>query len=101
MVHATGFGDDGIELRPTGRGNNNLAIMARNAGVSGPIAAEFGYGSKMIRVRLFRGHDLLRIWDVQMDANPETLDRLRTEFVETLDLALHEDELTRAEWVAL
>lgn len=65
LVHATGFDTDGNEIRSITPGSNKQALLRANGGRRGPLAAEFGYGGGMVRVRLLRGYETVEVWDLQ------------------------------------
>lgn len=66
MVHNSEYGFmDGEEMRSISPGSNAPMVLRKNAGATGPLAIETGYGSNTIRIRMFIGYRLQRTWDVQ------------------------------------
>jgi hypothetical protein len=107
LAHRTGFvrepdpgslNTDALR-RSIGPGSNEELIHTENLGVDGPILIEVGYGSQTIRVRMYRGYALLRVWDLYTWWKPERLDQWETSFNNSLDALLDEDAKTRKTWV--
>jgi hypothetical protein len=84
--------------RSVGPGSNAEHIFKENLGVSGPVFVEVGYGNQTIRVRMYRGYALLRVWDIYTYWKLDRLEEWTLSFSKALDAVLDDDEKTRKSW---
>jgi hypothetical protein len=84
--------------RSIGPGSNEELIFKENLGVSGPVFVEVGYGNQTIRVRMYRGYALIRVWDIYTYWELDRLEEWTRSFTKAVNAALDDDELIRTTW---